>query len=441
MEEGRFLSTKEAQRYAVVERVIRGELTVALAAEQMRLSRRQVLRLSKRVRCQGAAGLISQRRGQPSKRRIAQSERTRIMGVVREQYADFGPLLAWESLHAHHSFEASVETLRGWMIADGLWRPRQHRAKRVHPSRARRPRLGELVQIDGSHHAWFEQRGAPCCLIAFIDDATGRVLGARFSPTETTQDYFEVLRSYVLAHGVPLALYSDRHSIFTQSNGDEPSPTQFERALLQLDIEAIQARTPQAKGRVERLFQTLQDRMCKAMRLAGISDIDSANAWLGEHLRGHNARFAVQPADPQDAHRPWHRLPSDLACICALHHQRQLGHNLSCRFEGSVVQVQAHQSGLPKGKAQIDIVQHRDDRLELFYHGQPLAYTRHELHPHLCQAKAADHKTLNQRVDTTVSRARREIAKLMAELDHQNAQRAQGTYRLGKAANAMPSGY
>ena len=206
------------------------------------------------------------------------------MGLVREHYADFGPELAREYLAQEHGFAYSSETLRKWMIQDGLWRAKQHKTARLHSPRERRARRGELVQIDGSHHDWFEGRAPKCCLIAFIDDASGEILGARFSLTETTQAYSEVLRRHVRTHGVPLALYSDRHSIFTKHDPEDPIATQFERALLQLGIEPIQAYSPQAKGRVERLFQTLQDRLIKAMRLLGISSMQQANDWLDSYL-------------------------------------------------------------------------------------------------------------------------------------------------------------
>jgi hypothetical protein len=229
--------------------------------------------------------------------------------------------------------------------------------------------LGELVQIDGSHYAWFEERGPNCCLTVFIDDATGRVLGARFSPTETTAGYFEVLHRFIREHGIPLALYSDRHSILTKHDTEDPKPTQFERALLQLQIEPILARSPQAKGRVERLFQTLQDRLCKALNLGQLNGIEHANAWLGQYIGAHNRPFAVTPRQSEDAHRAKSGSSKALQRICAHHHQRQLGTSMSCQFEGQTLQVHPGQSLAPKGKAQIDIVQNGDGRLELLCRG------------------------------------------------------------------------
>lgn len=281
------------------------------------------------------------------------------------------------------------------------------------------------VQIDGSHHDWFEGRADKCCLIAFIDDATGRVLAARFSVSETTQAYLALLREHVQAHGAPLAYYSDRHSIFTKHDRQDPQPTQFERALLQLRIEPICAHSPQAKGRIERLFQTLQDRLCKAMRLAGISGIEAANGWLGQHLAQHNARFAVAPREPADAHRPYTASDTALRRIGSLHHQRQLSAQMSCQFEGSQFWIIPGQPHAPQGKARIDIAQHTDGALELLYRGQALAYRSHMLHEHLQQPKLADDKTVNQRVDELTKEQRRQLT-LRAQIEMQEDMRGHG---------------
>jgi transposase len=420
------MSQKEVQRLAVVQQVLQGKLSQAQAAASLRLSVRQIKRLCRRVREQGPQGLISQRRGVPSNRCIAVSVREHFMGIVERSYADFGPRLAHEYLAREHGFTHSIETLRGWMQSAGLWQAKRRRAQRVHCLRPRRPCVGELVQIDGSHHDWFEGRAPKCCLIAFIDDASGRVQAARLSQQETTQDYLVLLREYVQAHGVPAALYSDRHAIFTKHDPEDVVLTQFERALLQLDIEGICARTPQAKGRVERLFQTLQDRLVKAMRLQGICTMEQANAWLAGYLREHNARFAVTPADENDAHRPWIDSAGQLARICALHHQRSLSNQLSCQFEGDILQVEPGQSHAPRGKATVDIAEHADGSLELLYRGQVLRYRRFTMHEHLKRAKTVNDKQLNHRVDVAIERQR--IGRLQAHIAHQDSQRAAGIY-------------
>ena len=430
------MSQPEAQRLAVLQGVSGKTLSQAQAAQQLGLSVRQVKRLCRQLREHGASGLISKRRGVPSNRRIADELRDHTLGLIRQHYADFGPELAREYLASQHGFEHSTETLRGWMIGAGLWKPKTRRAKRVHPPRPRRDCLGELVQIDGSHHDWFETRGAKCCLTAFIDDATGRVLAASFDPTETTQGYLAVLRSHIQQHGVPLALYSDRHSIFTKHDAEDGVPTQFERALLQLSIEPICAHSPQAKGRVERLFQTLQDRLVKAMRLAGISNMDAANTWLPGYIAQHNQRFAVTPLKATDMHRAWLGGPHKLAGICALHHQRQLSAQLSCRFEGQVLQVNLGQKQAPKARAMVDIAQHRDGRLELSYRGQALRYKRYACNEHLSRSKLTDAKTVGQRVDEAADREHKRLASLVASIAHQDSQRRAGIYTADGPANA-----
>lgn len=423
------MSQREAQRLAVIQAVAQGVHGQDEAARKLGLSVRQVKRLCRALRQAGPQGLISRRRGRASNRRVPRPEREHFMALVRSRYADFGPLLACEYLRREHGFERSAETLRKWMIEDGLWRARQRRAKRVHPARPRRPCLGELVQVDGSHHDWFEGRSARCCLIAFIDDATGRVLGARFFEQETTAGYLQLLHALVQRHGVPLAIYSDRHGIFTKPDAEDPKPTQFERALLQLRIEPICARTPQAKGRVERLFQTLQDRLCKAMRLQRIDTLQQANEWLDAYLREHNRRFAVPPQQPEDMHRPWTGTARALADICSLHHQRSLSAQGACRFDGQILQLLPGQAHAPKARALVDIAQHLDGSLHLSYRGQPLAWRGHGLHDPLPHRQPADAKTINTRLDKARDAQRAKLLRLRAELAYQDSQRQRGIYK------------
>jgi transposase len=424
-----FMSQKEVSRLEVINRVGVGGLDQMQAAQLLGLSVRQVKRLCRRVRELGPAGLVSRKRGRPSNRRISPERREHFVGLVRSRYADFGPQLAHEYLKREHGFSWSVETLRGWMLQAGLWQAKTRRAKRVHHPRARRECVGELVQIDGSHHDWFEGRSSKCCLIAFIDDATGRVLGARFFEQETTQGYLGVLQALVQRLGAPLALYSDRHGIFTKADPEDAKPTQFERALLQLDIEPICAHSPQAKGRVERLFQTLQDRMCKAMRVQGIDNIEQANTWLDSYLREHNQRFAVTPKGTQDMHRAWDGTAQALADICSLHHQRQLSAQGACKFEGNILQLLPKQAYAPKARAMVDIAQHDDGTLRLSYRGQPLAHRSYAVHETRRASPAEDHKTLNKRVDKARDAQHSKLQRLKAELAFQDSQRKQGVFR------------
>lgn len=258
-------------------------------------------------RAHGAASLISKRRGRPSNNRLPDAVRDLTMGLVKAHYADFGPMLACEKLAALHDCRVSRETLRKWMIEDGLWIDRRRRLPSVRQPGNWRERTGELIQIDGSKHFWFENRGPQCTLIAYIDDATSRILHAAFVPSESTLDYLRETRAYVAEHGRPIAFYSDKHAIFRVNKRDAAGGdgmTQFGRALHELNIDILCANSAPAKGRVERSFGTLQDRLVKELRLANIATLEAATAFLPGFLEAHNARFGKPPFDAADAHRP-----------------------------------------------------------------------------------------------------------------------------------------
>lgn len=391
------MSEREIERLKVLERIKEGALSQRQGAALLGMTDRQIRRLLRRYEREGAAGLVSRRRGKPSNRRIAEDVKAAILTRVQARYADFGPTLAAEYLAAD-GYTVSKETLRRWMGEAGLWQTKLKRPSRVHPPRPRRARLGELVQIDGSPHDWFEGRGRRCTLIAFIDDASSRVMLARFVPVESTQAYLDALQAYVTAYGCPVALYSDRHGIFTKHDPEDAEPTQFQRATAALGIETIQALTPQAKGRVERLFQTLQDRLIKAMRLAGIDSIEQANAFLEGYLPEHNGRFAVLPADPEDAHQAYTATGEELARICAIHHSRTLSKDLVVSFRRQRYIVQTN--GAPRyglrGKT-ITVVEYADGRVELLAGKESLPYKVFDPAP--ATPSAVDDKTLNARVD------------------------------------------
>jgi hypothetical protein len=230
-----------------------------------------------------------------------------VLTLVRQDYVDFGPTLAAEKLTERHGLAIGVETLRQWMMTDGLWIDRRRRLPSPHQPRRRRECLGELVQIDGSEHAWFEDRGPVCTLLAFVDDATSRIMLLRFVASESAFDYFRATRRYLETYGKPVAFYSDKHSIFRVNCKDAAGGdriTQFARALAELNIDIICANIPQAKGRVERAFGTLQDRLVNELRLANIASIAAANDWLPIFVADYNARFGRAPANSRDLHRP-----------------------------------------------------------------------------------------------------------------------------------------
>lgn len=418
------MSLKEADRYSVIVQVIERTMGQSDAALWLGISVRQVKRLTRAIRLDGAQGAISKRWGLASNRRIPQAVRERYVGLVREHYADFGPTLACEYLTIQHGYTGSAETLRGWMMQAGLWKAKRSRVRRMHSPRERRRRLGELVQIDGSPHAWFEDRAGKCCLIAFVDDATGALLQACFYPVESTNAYLHSLRSYVGTHGRPLALYSDRHSIFTKHDPEDPAPTQFERAVGELNIESILAYSPQAKGRVERVFQTLQDRLVKALRLARISTIEAANAWLPGYLAKHNARFVRLAADGTNAHRAYAGQADDLARICAHHYERVLSKTLTCQFKGRllVILTQRDQPRYALRAQRVKVMEHLGGKLELLWGAEALPFKTFERHQHLSASRVADDKLLNARVDAVLSKEAARLHKLQVQVASHNKQ-------------------
>ena len=295
--------------------------------------------------------------------------------MVRERYEDFAPTLAWEKLTEVHGYGVSVETLRKWMVAEGLWRSKKRRGARIHQSRPRRPALGELVQIDGSPHAWFEERGQRCTLIVFIDDATSRLMALRFAEAETTEAYMRTLRGYLDQHGRPVAIYSDKHSIFRINQKDrEGDLTQFTRVLKTLDIQPIHANTPQAKGRVERANQTLQDRLVKELRLRGIDDIQSANAFLPAFIADYNQRFSVAPQTSQNAHRNLLHDSAALDLILSLHTPRKLSRNLTCRYRSREYQIQGQGHGYRLRGSTVTVCESFDGPISLLCQGKTLDY-------------------------------------------------------------------
>jgi transposase len=292
------MSERELQRVEVLAEVAGNRRTIASAAAVLALGTRQVHRLLQAYRRGGSAALAHKARGRPSNNRISDGVRARAIELVRSTYPDFGPTLAAEMLAEKHELKVSRETLRGWLLEAGLWLSRKQR-RRFHQPRQRRESYGELVQIDGSEHRWFEDRADPCTLLVFIDDATGRLMRLLFVRSENAFAYFEALHGYLESHGRPVAFYSDKHSVFRVARQDAKGGqgmTQFGRALAELNIEILCAHSSQAKGRVERVNRTLQDRLVKELRLAGISDIEAGNAFLPGFMARFNARFAVAPA-------------------------------------------------------------------------------------------------------------------------------------------------
>jgi len=377
------MSRKERDRLKVVGALAERRLRQREAGRLVGLSVRQVRRILARYRVEGDGGLMHRARGRPSNRRLPEAVRRRVMGRVARQYRDFGPTFAAEKLREREGLVVSRETLRGWMIAEGLWTPRRP-AKEVHVWRPRRPSFGELVQMDTSEHAWFEGRGqAEPVLVKMIDDATSRTR-LRFFPADTTEANLEVLGRWVRRHGRPLAIYADRDSIFQVSrppSAEEAlqgrqAETQFGRALRELGIDYIPAASPEAKGRVERSFQTDQDRLVKELRLRGIADIPSANAYLEtEYEPMLNRRFTVPPASSVDAHRL--AKGYDLATILSIQTVRTVANDYTVRHAGRRYQIQRRSIAGGLRGSKVIVEERLDGALRLRFRGRYLRF--HEL--------------------------------------------------------------
>lgn len=301
------MSDEELSKLEVIKRIAGRLMTYRAGAERLSISSRQLKRLVKKFRAAGVSALISKKRGNPSNRTYDLDFKVRALNLIESKYSDFKPLLASQMLLERDGLRVSKETVRKWMSEAGWWKIKGKKVTVYHPRRTRRAQCGELVQIDGSYHDWLEGRNpdGKFCLIVFIDDATSKILKMRFYRHETTEAYFDLMRSYIIEFGLPMALYSDKHGVFRVNAKEAASGsgyTQFGRAMKDVGIELINAHSPQAKGRVERCNGTLQDRMIKWMRLEGINTIIEANHRLDEYRDLHNMMFAVPPLNSLDAH-------------------------------------------------------------------------------------------------------------------------------------------
>lgn len=398
------MSQKEARRAQVLALLNEKTISQQEAAKHLGITPRQTRRLAKRYQSEGLAGLISKKRGRPSNRRLTEETCSTVVELIGAHYRDFGPTLAKEKLGELHDLHLSVESTRQLMIGAGYWKSKRGGTVCAHPMRERRARFGEMIQIDGSPHDWFEGRAASCTLLVFIDDATGKLTQLRFMPSETTLGYMRVLHDHIKAHGVPVALYSDRHSIFriNAKEADVEAQTQFSRAARELGIECIHAHSPQAKGRVERANQTLQDRLIKEMRLAGINDMEAANAWLPSYIEKHNCHFAVKPKDPEDAHLTYAGTALTLQRILSVQVIRTLSKNLSCQYESQLLQIETTGAGLGLRGAKVVVHEHFNGQKELLWKKRKLSYRT--IDTPVRQTPIADGKTVNARVDKAISK-------------------------------------
>ena len=390
------MSMREIDRLKTIQAIADGNLKPMVAAVRLNLTTRQIQRLVARFRQNGAAGLVSRRRGCPGNYQLAPGLADLALTIIRERYSDFGPTLACEKLRECHGLMISKETCRRLMAEAGLWTPRKLRSAKIYQPRNRRHCVGELIQIDGSDHRWFEERGSACTLLVYIDDATSRLMHLHFTYSESTFSYFEATRRYLALHGKPQAFYSDQASVFRcnkkhATGGD--GHTQFGRALYELNIESICANSSQAKGRVERANLTLQDRLVKELRLHGISTMEAANAYAPSFIADVNRRFEKPPRNNFNAHRSL-RADEDMDLIFTVRDARRVSNSLTLQYDKMLyLLTDTPQTRAVKGKY-IEVYEYPDGRIEVRATGAALPYITYDRLPEIDQGAVVENKRL-----------------------------------------------
>lgn len=397
------MSTQETPRIMVLEKLMKKEIKQKHASRMLSLSVRQIQRLVRRYKRLGVAGIPHKLRGTISNHKIPDGEIKPALEIIRNKYADFGVTLAHEKLVTHHGVTFSRETLRKAMIASHLWHAKQRKYVELHQMRERRSCEGELIQLDGSPHDWFEGRAPKCSLLVFIDDATGKLKHLKFVVSESTTAYFMATKEYLTLHGKPLAFYLDKHGVFrvnttkaqTAATQDSNGLTQFGRAMSELTIELIFAGTPQAKGRVERVNQTLQDRLVKEMRLRGINMMQEANSYLPEFIESFNRKFAVSAKEKINLHRPL--MPHEhLDQILSEQHTRILSKQLTLSCQNKIYQIKSDRPTYAMRYAPVQVRRDMQGKIMIEYKGKRLDYTILTQQP---KAEIVDSKHLNLTVD------------------------------------------
>jgi len=399
MQEGYItMSAHEVEKLDMIRKLIEKRLKQKHVAKMLDVTIRQVKRLVRKYKTHGPAGLVSKHRGKAGNNAYPDQFKKEVSNIIKEQYYDFGPTLACEKLEERNNIKLSIETTRQIMIEDGLWEPKKHKDKVIHPPRLRRACYGELIQIDGSPHDWFEERGPRCVLIVFIDDATSRIQFIRFVPAETTFAYFKVMKLYIRKYGKPISLYSDRHGIF-KVNMPEPKSgnglTQFGKSMEELGIEIIHANSAPAKGRVERSNRTFQDRLIKELRLQGISDIETANNFLDEYAEIHNDKFSVLPRDPKDVHKPLDKL-INLDLVLTHKEERGVQKNVTIQYKNRIFAINVPGKGYRLRQAKVTVCEAESGEITLLHNGQSLSYTVYDKKQHYSESVSA--KELETRV-------------------------------------------
>jgi len=389
MQEEVSMTYRELDRLTVIKQVISGNITQRKASEVLKVSERQVRRLQRHYILGGPGGLVSKRRGARSNRRLCEGLKKEAINLIREHFYDYGPTLASEKLKEYFGINISKETARQWMIAEGIWLPNIKPEPKIHPLRERRPCFGELIQIDGSDHAWFEGRGPQCTLLVFIDDATSIITELFFTESETTLGYFEAFKHHTERYGVPRATYSDKHGVFKVNHPESKSGTgltQFGRALSTLGVELIFAQSPQAKGRVEKANRTLQDRLVKELRYHGISSIEEGNAFLQKFRQDYNKRFARRPASDADLHRPLTQPEiSKIDVLFSIQTQRTISKDMLIRHNKNIFRIIAPGQVNRLSQAKVTVCEGLSGKIKILYKNQSLHFEVYKNHLHVDQ--------------------------------------------------------
>src|ERR1700722_4416433 len=375
------LSQREIQRVTVISQCVQGNLTCARAAQLLDLSPRHVKRLKSRYRQGSAAALAHVSRGRPSPRRTPQAVRQRALELARTRYAGFNDHHLQEKLVEKEGFSLSRETLRRLLRASGIGSPRKRRPPAHRQRRLRSARDGELVQLDGPPHDWLQGRGLQLTALGMQDDASGKILAAQFFPSETSQGYFRLLQTLLRRYGVPVAFYGDRSGVFTRNDrhwsiheqlAGQRQPAQFGRALEQLGVTFIAAQSPQAKGRIERLWGVLQDRLTSELRLAHACDMASANLVLRRFISDYNPRFAPSAREADEARPP---APEKLQRICLFTPQAIVSNDHVVQWDGQRLQIHPQPRRFSFAGATVQIHQALNGRVSLYYRDTRLEHS------------------------------------------------------------------
>jgi len=390
------MTEKELARSKVIQMAAEKRLTQREASERLEISERHFRRLLQRYREEGDRALISGHRGKPSNNRMGEEKRKQIVDLLLTTYTGFGPTLASEKLAEREGICVSKETVRQILIEEGKHRPKKKKRIQAHPLRKRRPCRGELVQIDGSYHAWLEDRAEKACLLLFVDDATSQALAARFVPHESFFAYGELCKDYFAQIGLPQAFYSDKFGVFRVNAPNVTTTkaiTQFGRALHELEIELICANTPQAKGRVERANAVFQDRLVKEMRLENITTYEQANAFLPTFIAAYNRKFAVLPRSAVEAHRPLDPA-SPLDWIFSWQVTRTISKDLQIQFDKKIYQIITQRPAYALQHREVIAAQNAAGEVTFLLNNKPLEVRLFKQQPK--QAEVVSAKKLEQ---------------------------------------------